>query len=68
MSVGDVPYLIADDAFFRLVVQDWHGEAACVVFVAGEVNLSEMREFRVQRVRNGVLAWQLFVRSDESPS
>lgn len=54
--LGKCSYLVADDAVCLLVEEDGYREPARVIRVIGEVDLSEVRVLRVQRVWNGVLA------------
>jgi hypothetical protein len=61
-------YLVADDSASLLVEEDWDGETASVVWVLGEVDITQVGEVLVQRVGNGVLARQVLVGSNEAPS
>jgi hypothetical protein len=63
-----ISYLVADDQLCLLVKEDWDGKSACVVRVIGEVDLADVGELRVQRIRDGVLARQLLISSRESPA
>jgi hypothetical protein len=61
-------YLVADDSGSLFVEEDWNGEAASVVWVLGEVDITQVGEVFVQGVGNGVLARQVLVGSSEAPS
>jgi hypothetical protein len=42
-----VSYLVAYDQLGFLVEENWDGESARVIWIIGEVDLSDMGEFRV---------------------
>lgn len=63
-----VSYLIAYDQLRLLVEENWDGEPACIFWVIGEVDLSDMGEFRVYRIGNGVLPCQFLIGSSKSPT
>lgn len=65
----DLAALVAHDALLLLVVEDGHREAARVVLVRLEVDLPQVGEVVVQRVRDHVLALGvLVVGGREAPS
>lgn len=57
----DLAALIAHDALLFLIVQDRHREPARVVLIGFEVDLPQVREVIVQRVRDHVLALGILV-------
>lgn len=65
----DLAALVAHDTLLHLVVEDGHREAARVVLVRLEVDLPQVGEVLVQRVRDHVLALSvLVVGGREAPS
>ena len=46
-SGNNVSYLVAYDQLGLLVEENWNSESARVVWIIGEVDLSDMGEFRV---------------------
>lgn len=61
-------YLIAHDSLCFLVIQHRHRKSTRVIRVIGEVNFSDMRVFRMQRVRGDIFPRQFLIRSHEAPA
>jgi hypothetical protein len=60
--------LVVDDALLLLVIKSRHGEAALVVLVVFEVDITEMGVAFMQGIRCGVVSRNAFIRLCESPT
>lgn len=65
---SEITYLIAHDPLRLLVVERRDRESSLVLRVHGEVDIAEVRKFRVHRVWGDVLAGELLVGRRESPA
>lgn len=65
---NDLAALIVDDALLLFVVECRYGEAALVVLVVCEVDITKMGVAIVQRVRCGVVSRNVFIRLCKSPT
>ena len=63
----DLARFVTDDGLLLLVVEGWHGEAALVVWVYLEVDVSEVAD-ALDGIWSHVLAWQLLVVVYEAPA
>lgn len=61
-------YLIANHRLRLFVVQDRHGETILIIRIRFEVNLTQVMEVRVHRIRHRILTRELVVLGREHPS
>lgn len=64
----DLGGLVGHDGLLLLVPEDRHGEARGVVAVRGEIEVAQVCEVRVQGLRGGVFAGDVFVGRGEAPA
>lgn len=67
-GIEEASYLVANDSVGFLVKEDGDSETTSIVRVIGEVEITKMGELCMQRVGNGILPRQIFIRSCEAPS
>jgi hypothetical protein len=65
---NDLAALVADNALLFLVIQRWHSKTAFVVRVLLKVDVAQMREIGMDRIRCNTLAGKLLVCSREPPA
>ncbi len=64
----DLGGFVGDDGLVHFVPESRHGEAASVVWVGGEVDLSEVGEVRMDGVWRDVFTRELFVVRNKAPA
>lgn len=64
----DLTALVVDDTLLLLVVEGRHGEAALIVLVVLEVDITKMGVTFMKRIRCGVVSRNAFIRLCESPT